>query len=81
MMGRKIKNGGQSGKAINPDTVANLAADDGDVANTLRRHAAEGAFDLTVMGDFAHSWVREIVLGGVTRSLLSDSRVPLFMSY
>jgi nucleotide-binding universal stress UspA family protein len=62
-------------------TATNLAAEDGDAAQTLRRHAAEGAFDMIAMGAFVHSRMRQMVLGGVTRSLLDASPVPLFMSY
>jgi nucleotide-binding universal stress UspA family protein len=62
-------------------TVTNLAAEGGDVAETLRRHAVENAFDMIVMGAFVHSWVRQMVLGGVTRSLLDASPVPLLLSY
>lgn len=62
-------------------TVTNLAAEGGDAAGTLRRYAAEGAFEMIVMGAFVHSWMRQMVLGGVTRSLLDDTPVPLFLSY
>ncbi len=36
---------------------------------------------MIVMGGFVHSRLREMVLGGVTQSLLRESPVPLFMSY
>ncbi|QJP15674.1 universal stress protein [Starkeya sp. ORNL1] len=62
-------------------TMTSLAAEGGDVAETLRRHATDGAFDMIVMGAFVHSWMRQMVLGGVTRSLLDASPVPLFLSY
>lgn len=62
-------------------TVTNLAAEGGDAVGTLRRYATEGAFDMIVMGAFVHSWMRQMVLGGFTRSLLDASPVPLFMSY
>ncbi len=58
-------------------TVTNLAAEGGDVAETLRRHRRGSAFDMIVMGAFVHSWMRQMVLGGVTRSLLDASPVPL----
>jgi nucleotide-binding universal stress UspA family protein len=62
-------------------TVKDLVAKQGDVAETLRSQAGLFRADLIVMGAFAHSWIREMVLGGVTQSLLKQSPVPLFMSY
>jgi nucleotide-binding universal stress UspA family protein len=64
-----------------PATVTSLAAEGGDVARALRRCATDGAFDMIVMGAYVHSRMRQMVLGGVTRSLLDESPAPLFMSY
>ena len=41
--------------------------------------AAEGA-DLLVMGAYGHSRLREIVLGGATREVLRDARIPVLLS-
>ncbi|MBL6651153.1 MAG: universal stress protein [Reyranella sp.] len=50
----------------------------GDVlADCARMHNA----DLIVMGAYGTSRFREFVLGGATKSLLSHSQVPLFMSH
>ncbi|MDP1965960.1 MAG: universal stress protein [Reyranella sp.] len=57
-----------------------LALRNGDVAQTLREAARDQA-DMIIMGGFAHRRVRELVLGGVTQSLLGNSPVPLFMSH
>jgi nucleotide-binding universal stress UspA family protein len=54
---------------------------DGDVAATLRDQAGLFGADMIVMGAFLHSRLREIVLGGVTRSMLKDSRIPLFLAH
>lgn len=62
-------------------TVRDLPADRGDVAETLRRHAALFGADMLVMGAYVHSRLREMVLGGTTQSLLKNSPVPLFLSY
>jgi nucleotide-binding universal stress UspA family protein len=62
-------------------TVVALQALDGDVAETLRRHALDSGAELIVMGAFVHSRFRQAVLGGVTHSLLERSPVPLFQSY
>ena len=58
-----------------------LPADGGDVAETIRTAAKNGRADMIVMGGFVHSRLRELVLGGVTQSLLRQSPTPLFMSY
>lgn len=89
VVGEKDLSGTVSGSDVAPYleshgvhvTVTNLSAEDGNAAETLRRYATDGAFDMIVMGAFVHSWVRQMVLGGVTRSLLNDSPVPLFLSY
>ena len=62
-------------------TVNCAAAQDGDVAETLRQTAPRSRADMIVMGGYVHSRLREMVFGGVTQSLLKSSPVPLFMSY
>jgi nucleotide-binding universal stress UspA family protein len=46
----------------------------------LSRTADEGA-DLIVMGAYGHSRLRELVLGGVTRTVLESMTVPVLMSH
>lgn len=62
-------------------TVTDLVAQNGDAAQTLRTHATLFRADMVVMGAYMHSRLRQMVLGGVTQSLLKDSPVPLFLSY
>lgn len=62
-------------------TVKDTAATDGDIGETLRTQAGYFRADLIVMGAFVHSRLREMVLGGVTQSMLKSSKVPLFLSY
>ena len=62
-------------------SVENLVAKQGDVAETLRSQASLFRADMIIMGAYAHSRVRQIVLGGVTQSLLKESPVPLLMAY
>ncbi|MGB1009580.1 MAG: universal stress protein [Thiolinea sp.] len=38
-------------------------------------------YDLVVMGAYGHSRWREIVLGGVTRRVMANMKVPVFMSH
>lgn len=62
-------------------TAKNILADDGDVAHALRRYAESSNVDLIVMGGFAHSRIRQLILGGVTQALLKSCNVPLFLSH
>jgi nucleotide-binding universal stress UspA family protein len=62
-------------------TVADLEAKNGDVAETLRDHATLYGADMMVTGAYGHSRLRQMILGGVTQSLLQRCPVPLFMSY
>jgi nucleotide-binding universal stress UspA family protein len=50
------------------------------VADILRRHAVDTSADMLVLGAYGHSRLREFVLGGVTRSVLDRSPVPVFMA-
>ena len=52
-----------------------------DVGNALLSLAADLSSDLIVMGCYGHSRFREVVLGGVTRTLLQSMTVPVLMSY
>jgi len=62
-------------------TVKELVAQDGDAGETLRSQAGLFRADLIVMGAFVHSRLRQLVLGGVTQSMLKKSKTPLFLSY
>jgi nucleotide-binding universal stress UspA family protein len=46
----------------------------------LSRTASESA-DLIVMGGFHHSKMRELLIGGVTKTILEHMTVPVFMSH
>jgi nucleotide-binding universal stress UspA family protein len=62
-------------------TVHCVAAKRGDVAGALRDAAQRFEADMIVMGGFVHSRLREMVLGGVTQSLMRETPAPLLMSY
>jgi nucleotide-binding universal stress UspA family protein len=51
------------------------------VGEVLRAKAGEIGADLIVMGAYGHSRTRELILGGVTRDMLQEMTVPLFMSH
>jgi nucleotide-binding universal stress UspA family protein len=61
--------------------VKRIVATDTDVASTLLSHAADTAADFMVMGGYGHSRLREFVLGGATRGILSSMTVPVLMSH
>lgn len=50
-------------------------------AEALKRRVAENGANLVVMGAYGHSPFREYVLGGVTREVLHDVPVPIFMTH
>jgi len=52
-----------------------------DVADTILSYAADVSADFIVMGGYGHSRLREFILGGVTRELLSSMTIPTLMSH
>jgi len=61
--------------------VKRIVATDTDVASTLLSHAADISADVMVMGGYGHSRLREFILGGATRGVLSSMTVPVLMSH
>jgi nucleotide-binding universal stress UspA family protein len=55
--------------------------DELSVGDELLVRVADGEFDLLVMGAYGHSRFREIVLGGVTQTLMRHMTVPVLMSH
>ena len=55
--------------------------DHGSVADQLLQAAHEVGADLLVMGAFAHGEWRELVFGGVTRSMLAHADLPLLLRH
>ncbi len=51
------------------------------VSDVLLRHAQDKVSDLIVMGAYGHSRFRESVLGGATRHMLEQAKVPVFMAH
>jgi len=52
-----------------------------DVGEQILSRAADTSADLVVMGAYGHSRMRELVLGGVTRTMLDAMTVPVLMSH
>jgi nucleotide-binding universal stress UspA family protein len=53
----------------------------GDPADRLTVHALDQGADLLAIGAFAHSRLHELVLGGVTASLIKDTHLPVMLSH
>lgn len=51
------------------------------IGNALLSRASDLAADLLVMGAYGHSRVRELLLGGATRTVLESMTVPVLMSH
>ncbi len=62
-------------------TVQRDVASDSDIGNVILSRAADLDVDLIVMGAYGHSRMRELVMGGVSRTLLSTMTVPVLMSH
>src|ERR1044072_547049 len=58
-----------------------IVAPDTDVASTILSHAADASADFIVMGGYGHSRLREFILGGATRGILSAMTLPTLMSH
>jgi nucleotide-binding universal stress UspA family protein len=61
--------------------VSQQTAEDVDVGNQLLSRAADLDIDLIVMGAYGRSRMSELILGGVTRTILKSMTVPVMMSH
>jgi nucleotide-binding universal stress UspA family protein len=62
-------------------TVARHEVRDIGVGEWLLDRAADLGSDLIVMGGYGHARMRELVLGGVTRTVVRAMTVPVFMAH
>jgi nucleotide-binding universal stress UspA family protein len=55
----------------------------GDISieNVILSYAADSGADFLVMGGYGHSRLREFILGGATRGILSSMTLPVLMSH
>jgi nucleotide-binding universal stress UspA family protein len=63
-----------------PVAIEKLAAHGLSVAEALLGYVKQHAADLLVLGAYSHARLRELVLGGVTRTLLARMPVPVLIS-
>ncbi|WP_049732197.1 universal stress protein [Rhizobium ecuadorense] len=47
----------------------------------LRQHAVDVSADLIVMGAYNHPRWQQTIFGGVTRSMIEESKMPIFMAH
>ena len=66
------------GKTVKVDR---LNEETSDIAAVLMAHASRIEADMIVMGAYGHSRLREWLLGGTTRDLLTASPLPVFMAH
>ncbi len=63
------------------ERMRRVGVSDVAVADALLSHAADMQADFIVMGGYGHSRLWELVLGGVTRTMLETMTVPVLMSH
>lgn len=51
------------------------------ISDVLIRHATDTSADMIVMGAYGHSRFREAILGGATRNMLENAKLPVFMAH
>lgn len=61
-------------------TVDRLPSQGRAVAAVLHQHAIDTSADLLVMGAYGHSRLHEWIFGGVTRSMLEEPPLPVFLA-
>ncbi len=61
--------------------VQRIFGHDMDIANTILSRAADSSADFIVMGGYGHSRLREFILGGATRGILTAMTVPTLLSH
>jgi nucleotide-binding universal stress UspA family protein len=62
-------------------TVLRDVAADADVGEVILSRAADHDVDLIVIGLYGHSRLREVILGGASRTLLSSMTVPVLVAH
>jgi nucleotide-binding universal stress UspA family protein len=63
-----------------PVTVQRVTTHGSSIADALLSYVEQQAADLLVLGAYSHARLRELLLGGVTRTLLSRTPVPVLIS-
>jgi nucleotide-binding universal stress UspA family protein len=61
--------------------AAQTVASDGEVGDMILSRAADLGADLIVIGAYGRSRMSDLILGGVTRHLLTHTSIPILMSH
>ena len=61
--------------------VDRLASGGRSADEVLRQHAVDVAANLIVMGAFSHPRWQQTLFGGVTRSMIEETRIPILMAH
>jgi len=69
---------GRHGVDVVLDTVD---AADRRIGDVLESYVTSCNADMLVMGAYGHSRIREFILGGATKSMLSRPPLPIFLSH
>lgn len=64
-----------------PADVKCLSSNGVDIGTVILREAQTAGADMIVMGAYGHSRIVELVLGGATRTVLQEARLPVLMSH
>ena len=64
-----------------PASIEPIGVEDTDAGSAILAAAAREGADLVVMGAYGRSWLREWILGGATRHILSHMKVPVLMAH
>jgi len=64
-----------------PAIAKTIYAEDMNVGELLQSRASDIGADLIVMGAYGRSRLRELILGGATRFMLSSQAIPVLMSH
>ncbi|MBB6125469.1 universal stress protein [Sphingobium subterraneum] len=62
-------------------SMEQVPADGCDAGTALLKRGVETGADLLIMGAYGHSRTRESVLGGATRSVIHDPRLPVLLCH
>ncbi len=68
-------------RGISPATRTFTSENRQSIGAGLLAECAEAGVDLLVMGAYTHSRMRQLILGGVTRHVLEEAAIPLFMAH
>jgi nucleotide-binding universal stress UspA family protein len=62
-------------------SIETVEAGGRNIGHVLESYADVHQIDLLVMGAYGHSRVRDFILGGATKSMLSGPPIPVFLSH